>query len=60
MGYYAIFVFGYLVRKFWKEVIKRRSLEDEIWVTSFVNLDINAVKPERVEPPIDFEDTILL
>lgn len=51
----ALFVFGYLVRKFWKQVVKRRSREDEIWVTSFLNLDINAVKPEKSVPPLDFE-----
>lgn len=56
----ALFVFGYLVRKFWKEVVKQRSREDEIWVTSFLNLDINAVKPGKIKQPLDFESSELV
>jgi len=43
----ALFVFGYLVRKFAEKVLEERRKETEIWVTSFFNLTVNVIK--RVE-----------
>lgn len=40
-----IFVFCYLVRNFWKEVVREGMREDEIWVTSLFDLVLNVVKP---------------
>ena len=40
-----IFVFAYLVRKFWENVVKKGMREDEIWVASLFDLVINVVKP---------------
>jgi hypothetical protein len=40
----GLFIFGYLVRHFWKEVIACNAEEDEIWVTSFFNLNLNIVR----------------
>jgi hypothetical protein len=42
----VLFVFGYLARRFWKEVAKADKREDEIWVTSFFNLGINVLHPK--------------
>ncbi|MDP3735539.1 MAG: hypothetical protein Q8R39_03880 [bacterium] len=39
----ALLVFGFLVRRFWREVVRRGTREDEIWVTSFFNLGVNRV-----------------
>ena len=40
----AIFVFGYLVRKFSQSVLKSKQFEEEIWVTSFFGLTVNVVR----------------
>lgn len=40
----GLFIFGYLVRRFWKSVIAEKGKEEEIWVTSFFNLGINVVQ----------------
>lgn len=40
----ALFIFGYLVRRFWTQVVERQLSEDQIWVTSFFNLNINIVQ----------------
>lgn len=40
----ALFIFGYLVRIFWKEVLAGKIREEEIWITSFFNLTVNVVK----------------
>ena len=40
-----IFVFCYLVRNFWERVVAEGFREDEIWVTSLLNLVVNVVKP---------------
>lgn len=42
-----IFVFCYLVRNFWKEVVREGMREDEIWVTSLFDLVLNVVKPTQ-------------
>ncbi len=42
-----IFVFCYLVRKFWEQVVKEGMREDEIWVTSLFDLVLNVAKPTR-------------
>jgi hypothetical protein len=39
----ALYVFGFLVRRFWNEVLRRRTREEEIWVTSFFSLHVNRV-----------------
>jgi hypothetical protein len=43
----SLFIFGYLVKRFWKEVISRGRREDEIWVISWFNANLNIVK--RIE-----------
>lgn len=43
----ALFVFGYLVRQFWQNVIEQKMFEAEIWVTSFFDQQLNVI--ERVE-----------
>lgn len=40
----ALFIFGYLVRTFWKGVLAGKIREEEIWVTSFFDLTVNVVK----------------
>lgn len=40
----ALFVFGYLVKKFSEQVIFKGGKEKEIWVASFFNLTINVFK----------------
>lgn len=40
----ALFVFGYLVRKFSEKVLAEHLTEEEVWVTSFFNLTVNVVK----------------
>ena len=40
----ALFTFGYLVREFWEIVLERGRREDEIWVTSLYNLNLNVVR----------------
>ncbi len=42
----AIFIFGYLVRKFWENVVKEKYREDEIWVTNFFDLVVNVLEPK--------------
>lgn len=42
----AIFVFGYLVRNFWENVVKQKYREDEIWITGLFDLVINVVQPK--------------
>jgi len=43
----VLFIFGYLVRKFWTGIVEEGLVEYEIWITSFYDLFINAIK--RVE-----------
>jgi len=43
----VLFIFGYLTRRFWKQVSKAGRQEDEIWVTSFFNLGVNIVRPGK-------------
>jgi len=47
----GLFIFGFLVRRFWGEVLRLGRREDEIWITSFFNLNINVV--ERTMSPIE-------
>jgi hypothetical protein len=42
-----LFIFGYLVKAFWQQVIARGSEEDEIWVVSLFNVNLNIVKPTK-------------
>jgi len=42
-----IFIFCYLVRNFWQQVVKEEMREDEIWVTSLFDLVLNVVKPTK-------------
>lgn len=46
----ALFIFGYLVRKFAEQVLATQRQEDQIWVTSFFNLTLNIVKSVQTEP----------
>lgn len=41
------FIFGYLVREFAQNVIAKGPQEKVIWVTSFLNLNINVIKREE-------------
>jgi len=43
----ALFTFGYIVKLFYEEVLKRGKEEEEIWVTSFFNLTLNIFKKEK-------------
>lgn len=47
----TLFIFGYLVRKFWKNVEEEGLSEEEIWVTSLFDLLLNVVKPIKQQPP---------
>lgn len=47
----ALFVFGYLVREFWNRVVARGGVEEQIWVTSLWNLNVNIVQREQVGTP---------
>ncbi|TSC72492.1 MAG: hypothetical protein G01um101438_576 [Parcubacteria group bacterium Gr01-1014_38] len=40
----ALFVFAYLVRKFWGQVVEERLYEEEIWVINLFDLVVNVVK----------------
>lgn len=40
----GLFVFGYLVRRFWMNAVAAGRREDEIWVTNFFNMNLNIVK----------------
>jgi len=40
----ALFLFGYLVRNFWSEVLAQRMYEEEIWVTSHFTMNLNVIK----------------
>jgi len=42
-----IFVFCYLVRNFWRKVVREEMREDEIWVASLFDLVLNVVKPTK-------------
>lgn len=46
-----LFIFGYLVRRFWKEVVslhvREQDKEEELWVASFFNLNLNIVKLQK-------------
>ncbi|MBI3332389.1 hypothetical protein HYZ99_05555, partial [Candidatus Peregrinibacteria bacterium] len=43
----VLFLFGYLVRKFWQNLIAQELYEEEIWVTSHYTMNLNVIK--RVE-----------
>lgn len=43
----ALFIFGYLVRRFWTQVSKQKSKEDEIWTVSFFSANLNIVKRQK-------------
>jgi len=45
----ALFTYGYLVRRFSQTVLERRRREDEIWVTSLFDLNLNTVV-KRITP----------
>jgi hypothetical protein len=42
----AMYLFGYLIRRFQHEIEEKRFHEDEIWAASFFNLGLNVVKQE--------------
>lgn len=48
----ALFVFGYLVRKFWEQVVKEKTREDQIWVTNFFDMSLNVVEKTK-QPNLD-------
>lgn len=43
----ALFTFGYIVKLFYEEVLKRGKEEEEIWVASFFNLTLNIFKKTK-------------
>ena len=40
----GMFVFCFLVRKFWENVIATKSREVEIWTANFFNMNLNIVR----------------
>ena len=42
-----IFIFCYLVRNFWRKVVREEMREDEIWIASLFELVLNVVKPTQ-------------
>ena len=40
----ALFIFGYLVRQFWEQVLKEGLSEEEIWITSLFTMNVNVIK----------------
>jgi hypothetical protein len=50
----GMFVFGFLIRKFWEHVIQSKSREVEIWTANFFNMNLNIVKETRQS-----EDTVV-
>ncbi len=44
-----LFIFGYLVRRFWEEALLCGTKEEELWVTSFFTLNLNIVKQQQEE-----------
>lgn len=48
----VLFCFGYLVRRFWTHVQQVGRKEDEIWVTSLLDVGINVVKPGARYKPV--------
>jgi hypothetical protein len=47
----ALFLFGFLVRQFWENVIKEKMFEAEIWVTSFFDQQLNVIERFEAKPP---------
>ncbi|MDP3734978.1 MAG: hypothetical protein Q8R39_00955 [bacterium] len=45
----GMFVFCFLIRKFWENVIATKSREVEIWTANFFNMNLNIVKETRSE-----------
>lgn len=45
----ALFIFCYLVRQFWEQVLEEQMYEAEIWVASSFDLQLNVIK--RIETP---------
>lgn len=43
----ALFIFGYLVRRFWVDVSAKGSKEDGIWTVSLFNANLNIVKRQK-------------
>lgn len=43
----ALFIFGYLVKEFSREVLKTKQLEEEIWVTSFFDATLNVIQRSK-------------
>src|SRR3989344_3840204 len=43
----ALFTYGYLVRKFSEKVLETKRIEEEIWITSFFNVTVNAIKRSK-------------
>ena len=43
----ALYLFGFLIRKFWVSIGEEHFQEDEIWAGSFFNLGLNVVRQER-------------
>jgi|SRR3989344_586546 len=39
----CLFLFDYLVRKFWEKVVKEKMYEEEIWVTSLFTMNLNVI-----------------
>ena len=39
----CLFLFGYLVRKFWQNVVAKQEYEEEIWATSLFSMNLNVI-----------------
>lgn len=43
----SLFIYGFLVRRFWVMAVALEREEDEIWTVSFFNLNLNIVKRQK-------------
>ncbi len=46
----ALFIFGYLARKFWERVLEEKMFEAEIWVASFFDQQLNVIERVGTKP----------
>lgn len=46
----ALFIFGYLVRKFWARVLEEKLFEAEIWVTDLFDTTLNVIERVKEHP----------
>ena len=47
----ALFIYAYLVRRFWVQVMAKGRKEDEIFTLSFFNANLNIAKHQKSDHP---------